>query len=338
MELFNTPIHSSINIQNKALLSGCSLLFDDKFTAAYNFKNFIIKSELLDEEVAKRIKRIGENKNGNLELNFLFEPKIIAYIFERVTPFNLMYSDNWFHFLIESLPSLLEGVIKGEINKNTIIVSGKLHLNMLQVLHSLFNNQLNIFQLDPMKAVYSENIFYTKSSFVCHELQNGALNSNFYFDDLNIKMLKNIFEKNLNFNRNIIEGKKIFIIRRSFQRNIINLDELIQIAKYKDYDIIIPETLTFIEQVKIFSNAEKIIGPTGAWLANLLFVNSDAHVIVLNPSTLNTSISIWKKLGEIVNVNVSDYYFDDITKNEYQPIHSDFYVDCKIFENLLNEK
>jgi hypothetical protein len=45
-------------------------------------------------------------------------PKIIAYVFEKITPFNLTHSNNWFHFLIESLPSLLESIIENKINKN----------------------------------------------------------------------------------------------------------------------------------------------------------------------------------------------------------------------------
>lgn len=338
MQLFNTPIDDFIELENKVLLSGCSLLFDEKFTVAYNFKNFIMEHELLDEEVAQRMRRIGPSESGDLELNFIQTPKIIAYVFEKVTPFNLMYSNNWFHFLIESLPSLLEGIVKGQVNRDTLIVCGKLHINMLQVLHSLFDNRLNILQLDPMRGVYSEKIIYLKSSFMCHELQNGAINSDYYFNGLNITLLKTVLEKNLRFSLNYIAGRKLFIVRQSFQRNITNINELIALAEDCGYDIIFPETLTFLEQVKLFSSAEVIVGPTGAWLANLLFVNNQAQVFVLNPSTATAVTSIWKMLGEIIDVSVTDFYFEVNKINEYQPIHSDFYVDRKIFENLLKVK
>lgn len=338
MQLFNTPAGNIVDLEKKVLLSGSSLVFDQNFTTAYNFKNFLIEHELLDEEVAQRIKRIRINENGNLELKFLHVPKIIAYVFEKITPFNLTHSNNWFHFLIESLPSLLESIIENKINKNTVIVSGKLHINMLQVLHTLFDNQLNILQLDLMKAVYSENIFYIKSSFACHELKNGTVNSDYFFNDKNIIILRGILEKKLHFNNNLIKEKKLFVVRKSFQRNIVNINELILVAKNYGYEIIVPEALTFIEQVEIFSAANRIIGPTGAWLANILFVNNEAQVAVLNPNTAYCSNSIWKMLGKIVGVHVSDYYFEVIEKNEYQPIHSDFHVSLTDFEKLLNWK
>ena len=274
MQLINSPIHESIDLENKILLSGFSLLFDEKFTVAYNYKNIIIESELLDEEVARRIERKGVSENGNIELSFLTTPKISAIVFESITPFNLMHSNNWFHFLIESLPTLLESIIKNKINKNTVIVTGKLHMNMLQVLHAIFENQLNIIQLEPMKAVYSERFYYSKNSFECHELQNGTINTNYYFNKNNIIMLRNTLSKILNFSNNFIKNKKIFVVRRSFQRNIINMNELIELAKTNGYIVVVPESLTFLEQVEIFSSAHTIVGPTGAWLANLLFISN----------------------------------------------------------------
>jgi hypothetical protein len=43
------------------------------------------------------------------------------------------------------------------------------------------------------------------------------------------------------------------------------------------------------------------------------------------------------KLANIFGVGVTDYYFDDIVLNRYQPIHSDFTVDLAAFERILND-
>ena len=335
MKLISLPIDYSIELENMILLSGSSLIYDEEFSTAYNFNTFSPRKELLEEEVALRLKRISIDDNSDIELAFINKPEISGYIFDSVSPFNLMHPNNWFHFLIESLPSLLEGIINGKINKNTIIISGKMHINMFQAIQTLFGSQLNILQLDAMKAVVATKIVYIKKSYICHELQSGEVNTQYYFNENNLHILKSIFENKLNFKKNFTEGCKVFVLRKSFQRNVINIDQLILSAESKGYIIVNPEELSFNDQVILFSSAEKIIGPTGAWLANLLFVNDRSNITVLNPETIFCENSIWKTLGEIIGLKVLDIFCEVKEKNIYQPIHSDFHVDIKKFNQLL---
>jgi hypothetical protein len=65
-------------------------------------------------------------------------------------------------------------------------------------------------------------------------------------------------------------GQKIFLARASARRNY-NQDELIEIARSFGVEVVYPENLTFLEQVKLFRSASLIVGASGAAWANMLF-------------------------------------------------------------------
>jgi capsular polysaccharide biosynthesis protein len=113
------------------------------------------------------------------------------------------------------------------------------------------------------------------------------------------------------------------------------LEEIVKYAEKEGYMIFRPEFHSFIDQVYYFSNAKKIIGPSGAWLANLIFAKEDCIVYILYPETAIMDKSIWSVFGDILNIKVSDYYFKVKEINLEQPVQSDFEVKIEKFEELL---
>lgn len=324
-----------MSVDNSVLLCGSSLVYDCHLKEINAYQDFNSEKEFLDEEVAQRLVRLFEYENGDLEMNFATTPRIIAEVYGEITPLNLTHPYNWFHFLIDSLPSFLDCLLKGKINRDTIVVSGVLNINMTRALKVIFNDRLNMLQIDLMKGVKSKKTIVTKNSFQCKELQNGDINQNFKFNKHNIINLRNIFDAKLNFQNTTTRSLKLFIIRLSDQRNVVNIRELIAIAESMNYRILQPERHSFDDQVTLFSNSTKIVGSSGAWLANLLFVNKDCEVSVLYPITAKMENSIWGGLGKLLDVPVTDYYFEDIVRNERQPVHSDFTVDINKFKLIL---
>ena len=98
-----------------------------------------------------------------------------------------------------------------------------------------------------------------------------------------------------------------------------------------------PELLTFREQAQVFSEAETVIGPTGAWLANLIFLRPEAIVHILNPITCKTVTSPWKRIGDVFGISVTDYYSKNIVLNEFQPIHSSFTFSAEELGEILKQ-
>jgi len=66
--------------------------------------------------------------------------------------------------------------------------------------------------------------------------------------------------------------ENIFITRKKgIRRNIINSEEIEQVAAQKGFTVVEPGNYTWVQQVKLFSNAKNVIGAHGAGLTNIMF-------------------------------------------------------------------
>ena len=76
--------------------------------------------------------------------------------------------------------------------------------------------------------------------------------------------------------------KKVYLPRRGFRgRTLRNARELENEFERAGFALVRPETLGFLEQVRLFHDADVIAGPGGAALSNLLFCRPGARVLAL---------------------------------------------------------
>jgi tetratricopeptide (TPR) repeat protein len=76
-------------------------------------------------------------------------------------------------------------------------------------------------------------------------------------------------------------GRKLFVTRQGATRRLLNGDEIERIAEQFGFEIVACETLSFGEQVRLFSEARIIAGAHGAGLVNMVFSPPGAQVIEL---------------------------------------------------------
>ena len=85
--------------------------------------------------------------------------------------------------------------------------------------------------------------------------------------------------------RGVLESRKdrrIFISRRAFnQRQLVNEAEIGGLLERYGFETIYPETLTFLEQVKLFHSAEIIIGSSSSALSNCLVCGPGCTIVGL---------------------------------------------------------
>ena len=76
--------------------------------------------------------------------------------------------------------------------------------------------------------------------------------------------------------------KRIFISRKNASgRRKFNEGEIIQMLSEFGFEVVFPETLSVADQISLFSQAELIIGGSGAAFSNLLFCNNQTKAIIL---------------------------------------------------------
>jgi len=336
MKLNQLINHTDVEIDSAILVIGSSLVYNSNLTEAFSMNRINLATELLDEEIAKRLQRVPTNDSSDFEFEFVRKPNILYEIYTAAIPLNLIHPYNYFHFLIEALPSFFSLLSSSRVDKTNPIVSGKLHINMYEALNILTGGAMPLLQLDISSALICRKVILSKSAFHINELADGRMNNDIYYDSDKLIRLRNAFRNILKFEKNSHSKARIFVVRISQQRNIINIKDLIELALKMDYTIVYPERYDFISQVQLFANASRIVGPTGAWLANLMFAKSNTQVSVLNPLTVYAEKSFSQTLGDIFDIRISNYFFDSPIVNSFQPIHSDFFVDVDRFSDILS--
>ncbi len=327
-------------VDDACLVSGSSFVYDAALSSFYNIYPFDPNTEYFDDEISRTLRRNVQLGTGRIDFEFCSPPKIIAHIQGLCIPLCLLHTSNYFHFLIQALPTLAMMKSSGLLPSDAIIVTGPLKSSMRSALEILLEDKsLQTIELKKMNAVKCEKVLLTQESYFAHELQSGLPPTGHYIPN-NILLLRSLLLNNQDCKR-LPRGNfnKIFVYRKSLWRNIVNIDEIADIARDFKFTIIQPENFSFEEQMAIFSNSSTIVGPTGAWMANLIFAERDTRVMILYPDTMQTN-DFWSEFASLLNLRLRNHYFSTkVPQNtairDFQPMHSDFYVSADSFVNML---
>ena len=92
-----------------------------------------------------------------------------------------------------------------------------------------------------------------------------------------------ILSKSLSYTK-IDSRLKIYLSRQnSNYRNLVNEGDLIENLKSKNFTIVDTNNISIFEQIKIFSAADVIVGPTSSALTNTVFSKKGTRVIEIIP-------------------------------------------------------
>lgn len=327
-ELRNEPAYL---LNPGVLMAGSAMVYSAELDAAYSASPFNPEVEYCPEEIIRTLTRVREADAIGFE--FTQTPEIVGHLSRDVIPLNLLHPKNYFHFLVECLPSLLFLMQNNIVGANAMIASGILHPNMWIALQAVTRHlEVPVVQLRPGQAVSCDRVILPSPTWHASELISGALSSSTY-GAANVRLVRETFrslwtppgEPRL----------KLYVRRVGGQRLLTNAEETERLAVAAGYQVIDPGVMNLEAQIRQFSAASHVIGPTGAWAANLIFTPEDAQVTVLFPETCRTETTIWKGLGDICGVAVEDVYGPVTLYRERQPIHSDFMIPPEVFAARL---
>ena len=172
-------------------------------------------------------------------------------------------SDNYYRNMITFLPRIFfttEKKIKLVLHRNS---SNKIR-NFIRILCKRMNiNVQFIFLDDNFYKFYNSQIpqFLKKTDSI------KILNT--------LKTLKTF---------NISEKNKIYISRQNcFYRNLINEGDVIEKLKKLNFKIVDLNNVEILQQIKMFSNADVVVSPSGSALTNLVFCNEGTKVFEISP-------------------------------------------------------
>ena len=224
---------------------------------------------------------------------------------------------NYWHFMIDFMPRLycLKYLPFSEIK---IIIPDSLPQKFFQFILKICNlleiNNIKFLRINRENLIYYfENLIFSSrptisfTSIYFHKLLENSINKS---------KIKNLYIKRGNTNN----------------RKVLNENELIKILKNYNYNILDCAELSIEQQIKGFSEAKNIIIPSGAAMANLLFVPDDINVVEIR-SNLDGDFS--------KNINLKNrfklYHFEKTTKVGPK-LRKDIIVDIQELVKLVEEK
>jgi capsular polysaccharide biosynthesis protein len=124
-------------------------------------------------------------------------------------------------------------------------------------------------------------------------------------------------------------GLKLFLSRRGNlrgRRHLVNVDEVWEVLQRRGFVEFNPEEHHVKDQVRVFSEAEFIVGVTGSSFVNLIFAEPGTKVIEI-AATRDAPIPTWQYIGRYVGMKMGVLYGD----KTYPPAHQPYFVSDQDF-------
>ena len=126
--------------------------------------------------------------------------------------------------------------------------------------------------------------------------------------------------------------KRLYVSRRNARhRRVRNEQEIVSFLERRGFQVVIPEELTFTEQVALFHGAEIVVAPHGGGLTNLVFCPSGAAVIELFP---HINIDLYYRLATCLGLDYRFVKSRDDTPGFMGP--EDYRIDVADLEDALD--
>ena len=240
-------------------------------------------------------------------------------------------ASNYAHWMTEVLPRIATFCSVEQFAKIPIIVDGGLHRNIMESLAVVVGSGRAIITVPVGRAISVDRLYVTSvTGYVPFDRRDAKLtgHSHGLFSPLALDLLK---KRVLHIAKKIPTEnwpRKVYLKRTSRVRTIINEVELQKVLHDLEYAVIAPEKLSFLQQVTLFENAEKIVSATGAAIANTIFCKSGAQICILIAK--HKSMAYWYWINILSSIGIAaDHVLGDIKGDSSKGVHGDFHIDIK---------
>jgi hypothetical protein len=249
---------------------------------------------------------------------------------------------NWFHFVMEVLPKVfLANRLPGEYAERPFVLPDECRR------HATFAEALEVFSTK-REAVYLKRGQYVKcknlviiddvstAPFNMHPGHWPKITDYTQNDDLIVDFMERLRSALLSVPVEQVEPRRIFLVRPEGVRRDFNQNELAEIASRHGFERVSPETMTLREQARLFSNAEYVIGASGAaWVGIIFRPKTMKGVSWLIPEY--SEFSSYSGLAALLRHDVEfiETRVDRPTRSTAEAYQVDYHVPPEEFERAL---
>lgn len=245
---------------------------------------------------------------------------------------------NYAHWLSETLPKLaaIDGI--ADFATLPLLIDADLPLNIRRSIDHVQKHERRIIEVFPDAPVLVERLVFVEASgYVPFEPRNKheITRRHGVFASAPIQLMLEQIRGSAGSDANL-RHEKIFLRRNSAHRAIANDAEIEIELTARGYVVIEPEKLSFEEQVVLFSSAKIVVAATGAACANLLFIPSSAHFVILIAKHRHMPYYYWQAMAHAVNNEVA-YVLGQPEGENPTSIHARFRIEIDALSELLDE-
>ena len=284
------------------------VFFEDNYS--FNFLNNTAKKKYVEQGVF----------NSVVDDIIDFDPKTVNPIIFTEPCVWLYTFLNLDHLIRETLPSILMlREMDVDFNKLKFIISDVSGTGIFDILVALGIPADNIIQINNQWMQFNKVYIPCFPSF-------GHLHTPSIFYKKTASFLKNSVLKS---SSDIKRPKRIFVSReRAFMRRLLNEKSLHKGLIQREFEIIDPGSLSKLDQIAFFSNAEVIVGQHGMGIANACFAQEGCKLLEIMHTNLN-KVSYYRTIQQLQG-SYAAYYST--------PLDLKYALETDCFGDLLIER
>lgn len=296
------------------------------------YPNVLIKTR--EELVLPLLERTMSLKSGTVyeKYGMKFECTSKSYRTTCCTPlfFFIYNTDNYFHFLYDSLPYLISYLrVKAEVPGLKLLMQypneqKRVFYPFITEFLEILNIHTDDIVLLDESTMYSN--VYVSTSFT-HDIDSNLPPRNEIYDFYQ-NIVSTVKDR---YNMSVVTPRKIYVSRRTWlhndfsnigtnyttRRRLVNEDELVEKLQGDGYEEVFTEKLSTVEKIIYFANATHVVGAIGGGISNVLFSPKTTKLeAIVSPTFLNVNNRFRYSL-DCVDVNY-DFNTEHVEKTEFK--------------------
>jgi len=248
------------------------------------------------------------------------------------------HDGNYFHWMVEILPRLFMIERLVEDKSIPLLVSDALNPNLYDLLRLVAHPDRPILRLDPSRLCRVRHLTYPSDVSRILDIYEGE--SGYDTAYLAVELIKRTVQQ---VKRALIASvgsrrRRLYLRRGSKYRLLLNDRELEERLAAIGFELLDLNGLSIVAQVELFSQAEIVVGPMGAAVANIVWCPEGTPVVVLDSDHPALPFCILTQLAEVCGARALLITGPrSFNRTDKYGMHDDFTVDASIVVEYVRE-
>jgi protein O-GlcNAc transferase len=244
-------------------------------------------------------------------------------------------SNNYYHWLTEYLPRLAGLSRQPQYAGWPVLIDAGLHANLLQALRRCLPPGHALIEVANGEQVAVERILVLgPRAWMPIDMRAGipAIASDMLFAPSAVSFLRS----RLGRSSPAVPRRRLFLRRgRAAYRTLLNEDAVEQAMVECGFEVVRPETLSLDQQIDLFSEAQVVVGATGAAFGNMVFAPPGCRVLVLYYD--GVPMQYFSNLAQVLDIDLHYLFGRPVRGSHPIAYQCDFAVDPQAVRAAIDQ-